>query len=238
LQRVPDKTTLLRWAATIRPETVQTLLDRAAVLAQQATVTRARKLRVDSTCVQTLIHPPTESGVLGDSVRVLTRLILRVKPLLAEAQAPLASVRDAFRSRVRSARVVLQPLHRVRQGSQTRQPEQYGGRRGRSAACAVDAGAGDHRTDGASGAARTCGPAGTMACRCSDPPPTRAPLGGRLLAQFDRFLPLVQQGMQQAQARVLDGQPVPSLAKVLSLFDPHTRVVTRRTLGAPVAFGR
>lgn len=51
-QRVPDKTTLLRWAATIRPATVQALVDRAAVLAKQARVTRARKLRVDSTCVR------------------------------------------------------------------------------------------------------------------------------------------------------------------------------------------
>jgi transposase, IS5 family len=27
-QRVPTKATLLRWAATVRPETLQTLLDR------------------------------------------------------------------------------------------------------------------------------------------------------------------------------------------------------------------
>src|SRR5689334_12573042 len=54
-RRVPDKATLLRWAQTIRPATLQALLDRAAVLARQAKVTRARKLRLDSTCVQTPI---------------------------------------------------------------------------------------------------------------------------------------------------------------------------------------
>lgn len=43
-QRVPDKTTLLRWAATIHPVTLHTLVDRAAQLAKQAHVTRARKL--------------------------------------------------------------------------------------------------------------------------------------------------------------------------------------------------
>jgi transposase, IS5 family len=80
-QRVPDKATLLRWAATIRPQTVQALLDRSAVLATQAKVPRARKLRIDSTCVQTPLHHPTASSVLGDGVRVLTRLILRAKPL-------------------------------------------------------------------------------------------------------------------------------------------------------------
>ena len=44
--------------------------------------------------------------------------------------------------------------------------------------------------------------------------------------------------MDGARARVLDGQPVPSTAKVLSLFEPHPRVVVRRKLGAAVEFGR
>src|SRR5258706_15031865 len=61
-QRVPTKATLIRWAATIRPATLQALVDRAALLAKQAKVTRARKLRIDSTCVQTTIHHPTDSG--------------------------------------------------------------------------------------------------------------------------------------------------------------------------------
>jgi transposase, IS5 family len=37
-RRVPDKTTLLRWAHTIQPATLHTLLDRSAVLARQAKV--------------------------------------------------------------------------------------------------------------------------------------------------------------------------------------------------------
>jgi transposase, IS5 family len=230
-QRVPNKTTLLRWAATIRPETVQALLDRSAVLAKQAAVTHARKLRLDSTCVQTPIHHPTDSGVLGDGVRVLTRLILRAKPLIQE---PLAGIRDAFRSRVRSARRVLQQLHRVRQsrtgedalaaqrGLYTRLLEIT--RRTVRQAQRIQAAVKGQR-HAPDGVARTNLPA-------------RERVAERLLAQFDRLLPLVQRGIQQAQARVLDGQPVPSTAKVLSLFEPHTRVVKRRKLGAPVEFGR
>jgi transposase, IS5 family len=110
-QRVPTKATLLRWAATIRPATLQALIDRAALLAKQAKVTRARKLRIDSTCVQTTIHHPTDSGLLGDSVRVLSRLIRQAQPLV---QASLASVHAAFRSRLRTTRRLLQQIHRVR----------------------------------------------------------------------------------------------------------------------------
>lgn len=227
-RHVPDKTTLLRWAQTIRPATLHALTDRAAVLAKQAKVTPARKLRIDSTCVQTPIHHPTDSGLLGDGVRVLSRLILRAKPLVQE---PRASVRDAFRRRVRSARRVLQQLHRVRQSSigedaPAAQRELYTrlleitGQTVRQAQRVRVALQG-----------RWPGVAPTT-------PPLRERVVGRLLAQFDHFLPLVQQGMQQARARVLDGQPVAATAKVLSLFEPHTRVVKRRKLGAPVEFGR
>src|SRR5260221_10272592 len=80
---VPTKATLLRWAQTIRPATLQALTDRAALLAKRAKVTHARKLRIDSTCVQTPIHHPTDSGLLVDGVRVLARLVRRV-----EAHAP------------------------------------------------------------------------------------------------------------------------------------------------------
>lgn len=37
---------------------------------------------------------------------------------------------------------------------------------------------------------------------------------------------------------MLDGQPVPSAQKVLSLFEPHTRVVKRGKIAAAVEFGR
>ncbi len=70
---VPDDTTLIRWANTLRPETLHALNDRVVQLAKQAKVTKGRKLRLDATCVQTEIHHPTDSGLLVDSVRVLSR---------------------------------------------------------------------------------------------------------------------------------------------------------------------
>ena len=72
-ERVPDETTLLRWLHTLRPETLHALNDRVVELARQAKVTNGRKLRLDATCVQTEIHHPTDSGLLVDGVRVLSR---------------------------------------------------------------------------------------------------------------------------------------------------------------------
>jgi len=54
---VPDTATLLRWAATVRPETLQALTNRAAQLAKPAKVTRARTLRIASTGVQMPLRP-------------------------------------------------------------------------------------------------------------------------------------------------------------------------------------
>jgi IS5 family transposase len=72
---VPDDTTLIRWANTLGPETVASLNDRAVELARSLRVTRGRKLRVDSTVVETDVHHPTDSRLLGDGVRVISRLL-------------------------------------------------------------------------------------------------------------------------------------------------------------------
>jgi transposase, IS5 family len=230
-QRVPTKATLLRWGQTIRRETLQALTDRAARLAKPAKVSGARKLRIESTGVQPPIHPPTDSGLRGDGVRVLTRLIQRAKPLVQE---PLTGVRDALRSRVRRARRVLQQVHRVRRRTGEDAAEAPRGLYARLLEITQQTVHQAQRGRAAVQEWRPHAPGGVA------PAPLRAPerMVGRLLAPFDRFLPLIQQGMRQAQARVLDGQPVPSAQKVLSLFAPHTQVVTRGKLGAAVEFGR
>jgi IS5 family transposase len=224
-RRVPDKATLLRWARTMRPETLQALLDRSAALARQAHVTRARELRIDSTCVQTPIHHPTDSGLLGDGVRVLSRLLRRAKPLVRDG---LAAVRGAFRSRVRSARRVLQRMYRLRRAGAA--AEAHRALYARLLAIARRTVRQAERVREALGRPA---PAGALPV-----PMPRERRARRLVEQLDRLLPLVRQGMRQAQARVLDGQPVPSAQKVLSLFEPHARVVVRAKVGAAVEFGR
>ena len=110
LERVPDDTTLIRWANTIGPETIQSLNDRVVQLARLLKVTRGRKLRVDTTAVETDIHFPTDSGLLGDGVRVISRLLRRAKAVLGEVASGLG---EAFRNRVRAVRKVAQQLHRI-----------------------------------------------------------------------------------------------------------------------------
>src|SRR5256714_1985729 len=61
--------------------------------------------------------------------------------------------------------------------------------------------------------------------------------GQRLSEQVAHYGPLVRQVIDQAR-RVLEGQKVPAAEKLLSLFEPHTRVIPRHKGGADVEFGR
>src|SRR5260370_15326692 len=232
-RRVPVATTVLRWAATIQPATLQALNDRVALLAKQARVTGGRKLRLDSTCVQTAIHHPTDSGLLVDGVRVLTRLIRQAKPLAAPR---LLSVHDAFRSRLRTVRRTVQQVHRLRRRPLPEAKKAEGQRTLYQALVTAT-----RQTVRQAARVRAAlapllppGPAGQQSQRKADPATRRAL---RLPTQIDRFLPLVERVIAQAQARVLEGRQVPASEKVLSLFEPHTRLIPRHKGGAAVEVG-
>jgi IS5 family transposase len=104
LAPVPTDTTLLRWANLMQPATLHGLLDRTTALARQLKVTRGRKLRLDSTVVETDIHHPSDSMLLADSVRVLSRVIGRAKAVVDEAMAGRALWRNRTRAAKRLAR--------------------------------------------------------------------------------------------------------------------------------------
>ena len=115
LEPAPDDTTLIRWANQIGPETVASLNERAVELARSLKVSRGRKLRVDSMVVETNIHHPTDSALLSDGVRVLSRLLRRAKKALpTEVGGQLG--KEIFRTRNRSVRRVTQRLHRIARG--------------------------------------------------------------------------------------------------------------------------
>jgi IS5 family transposase len=217
LEKVPDDTVLIRPANTIGPETVQALNDRVVQLARSLKVTRGRKLRVDTTAVETNIHFPTDSGLLGDGVRVVSRLLRRAKAVLGEAASGLG---EAFRSRVRTVRKVAQQLHRLarRKGQQGR--EAMKAAYGRLIATVKRTAAQGRRV--------------LAAIReRADSPKAR-----RLAERLAEVLPRLKQGVRQAERRVLEGQSVPAGEKVLSLFEPHTQVVPRFKAGKAVEFGR
>jgi IS5 family transposase len=114
LETVPDDTTLIRWAKLIGPQTLEQLNERVVQLARSLKVTRGRKLRLDSAVVETNIHHPTDSGILGAGVRVLSRLLRRAKTLVGETPGLGKTV---FQSHNRSVRRLAQQMHRGPEGT-------------------------------------------------------------------------------------------------------------------------
>jgi len=84
-----------RWGLALQPEEVEKIHARIVAIAQENQVVKGRKMRVDTTVVETDIHYPTDSSLLGDGVRVLVRAMKRIGEIACGQGAKL---RDRSRS--------------------------------------------------------------------------------------------------------------------------------------------
>jgi IS5 family transposase len=214
-ERVPDDTTLLRWANLLQPETLHRLLEYVVLRARALRVTRGRKLRLDGTVVETNIHFPSDSTLLCDAVRVLSRTLARAEPTLSAAAVPPEAFRDRTRSAKRQMRRI---MHAVR-------------RRGDEAGRALRTA---YRRLLAIAAASVRQAAQVRAALREH----ATPAGQRLRARLERLAPVVAQVVTQSVRRVLRGEAVPAGEKLVSLFEPHTAVVRKGKLSRPTEFGR
>jgi transposase, IS5 family len=214
LDPVPHHTTLMRWANLLQPETMHRLLDRVTELARSLKVTRGRKLRIDSTVVATGIHYPTDSTLLFDGVRVLSRLVRQAAAVLSGTPRRLG-VR-----RTRLAKHLVRLIEATAAVAATadmraERPKLY---RRLLAVTQASVDQAHHIQQWLTG--------------WSDP------VAQRLESAIKRTMPLVQQVMAQAERRVLQGETVPASAKLVSLFEPHTAIVRRGKAHLPAEFGR
>ena len=77
--RVPDDKTIGRLGRQLGPEVITQIHQRVVQLARERNVVSGRKMRVDTTVVEANIHYPTDSTLLGDGLRVLTRVMRKVQ---------------------------------------------------------------------------------------------------------------------------------------------------------------
>jgi IS5 family transposase len=80
--RVPDSTTLIKLTHKYGEETVRALNEALVLKLKEGKVVRGKKLRIDTTVVESDIHYPTDTGLLTDGVRVITRVVSRLKKLV------------------------------------------------------------------------------------------------------------------------------------------------------------
>jgi len=93
--KMPDAKTMGRWGIAVGPDVIKRIHERMVAIAQEKGVAAGRRMRVDTTVVETNIHYPTDSSLLGDGVRVLTRAMKKITEIAGEVGAKL---RDRSRS--------------------------------------------------------------------------------------------------------------------------------------------
>lgn len=217
--KVPDDTVMNKWALALGPEVIENLHKRVVAIAQEKKVVEGRKMRIDTTVVETNIHYPTDSSLLGDGVRVLTRAMKRIAAIVGDAGAKL-------RDRSRSVRYRLLEI----------------GRAARS-----KGGAGKERLQQGyekllASVSRVVGQAKCFSREIATGVKTsrdvfkQAALEG-LRKELDTMAPRVKQVMQQARARVFGGDThVPE--KLVSIFEPATEVIRKGKASKPTEFGK
>jgi IS5 family transposase len=217
--KVPDDTVMNKWALALGPEVIENLHKRVVAIAQEKKIVEGRKMRIDTTVVETNIHYPTDSSLLGDGVRVLTRAMKRIAAIVGDAGAKL-------RDRSRSVRYRLLEI----------------GRAARS-----KGGAGKERLQQGyekllASVSRVVGQAKCFSREIATGVKTsrdvfkQAALEG-LRKELDTMAPRVKQVMQQARARVFGGDThVPE--KLVSIFEPSTEVIRKGKASKPTEFGK
>jgi len=217
-ERVPDAKTLIRLAHCVGPDTLRGIQERLVAIGRQRRVIRGRRLRVDTTVVETNIHYPTDSSLLADGVRVLTRTLKQVREGVGEA---IPKVRDRLRSVTRRVFEIAQRSRSTGRG--TARTQATAQRRITTLYRQVMR---ITRT-----VVRQAEAVAAQIAAHTDAAVTK--LGEQLRETGE----LVQRVLAQTRARVLKGDThCPD--KVLSIFEPHTEAIRKGKAAKPTEFGK
>lgn len=196
----------------LRPETLYTLNQLLIQAAVDMGLEDGQKLRIDTTVVETDIHYPTDSHLLWDAVRVLTRLVKRLSKIVPAATA-------GFPDRRRRARRRMQQIERAQ-----RRPRQRRRKYQDLIAVTVEVVA---KARAAAAAAREVPDLELMDA-----------LAVTALAEsIEHYSALADRVLDQTRRRIFDGETVPAQEKLYSIFEPHTDLIRRGKARTPNEFG-
>ena len=213
-QLVPKHDAFNRAFNRLTPATLEVINDLVVKSAVALGLENGKKLRVDTTVVETDIHHPTDSTLLWDTVRVVTRLVGNLDDLLPQGV-------PGFTNRSRSARRRMQEIQRMtpKQRLQRQIPKYRELIR---------------TTEQAVGNAREVL---KKTERVSSIDLMTEIAIKAIRNQIDHYCGLGDRVIDQARRRVLDGEQVPNEEKIFSIFETHTDLIMRGKTLKPVEFG-
>jgi IS5 family transposase len=165
------------------------------------------KLRTDTTAVETNIHYPTDSSLLWDCFRVLSRVLQRV-----QRDHPKLKLRHRYH--VKKVKKLAQFIAR-----NAKSPSKKTQRRVKAAYATLL-----ERVRWIVQISQS------VRIRLGARSILEAP-------ELEQVEPLAERVVDQTQRRVFEGEVVPSGEKVYSIFEAHTELIKRGKAGKPVEFG-
>jgi len=192
-----SKTTLNDNIKAISASTWQAIHTEILEVAQQEGIEKGREVRIDCTCVDTDIHPPSDSSLLWDGVRVITRLI--------------ESARDDYGVRVPG-------FHNHTRVAKRRMLSIVNAKRKKARKAAY--------RDLLKATGKVLGYAQKTVDRIKDDL-TLDPMVMGMVGLIDQYAELTQKVVNQTDRRVMHGEKVPASEKVVSIFEPHTDIIVK-----------
>src|SRR5437879_3577851 len=213
-EKVPDAKTLARLGQLIEPRVVEQLHQRVGELAKERGVTRGRKMRVDTTVVESNIHYPTDSSLLGDGTRVLTRTMKKIK---SKSGGLKGKVRDRMRSIRKRVLAIALSTRLLGPSGEKRSKRQY--------------------RELLSLTRKVINQAQRVLAEVKQSPRRRRiPVEG--LAQWlETMGGRVRQVVKQTRVRIFAGD-TKSPGKIVSVFEPYTEIIRQGKASKPNEFGK
>lgn len=215
---VPDAKTLGRLLQALGSEVIQQIHQRLVAVAREKKVVRGRRMRLDTTVVETNIHYPTDSSLLEDGARVLTRTMEKIGQILIKSRTRL---RNRMRTIGRQARDIARTSRSKGKHVQEKMQEGYA-----KLLCTT--------RKVVSQARRFQSVVGRGIYRTKDQ--KKKSTLRRLRDDLVRMLPRVRQVMTQTQARLWGGE-VHAPGKLVSVFETHSEVIRKGKAAKPTEFG-
>jgi IS5 family transposase len=217
--KTPDDKTMGRLARQLSPEAIRQIHDRIVAMAQEQKIVQGRGMRVDTTVVETNVHYPTDSSLMGDGVRVLTRAMKKIGGIAGEVGAKL-------RDRSRSVKLRVLEIARAARSKAPQSQEKLKKAYGKL----LDS------TSRVMGQAKRFSREIAEGVKRSADILQQAALEG-LRKEIDAMLTRVKQVVQQTKTRIFGGD-THAENKILSIFEPSTEVIRKGKAGKPNEFGK
>lgn len=194
----PKKSALQKNVKRVKASTWETIHKMVVEKAQQLGIESGKKVRTDCTVVESNIHHPNDSSLLGDCARVFTRLMRKARKRfgitfesnLLRARRRVLNIANAksMKERLPMYRDLLKVTDRTVQAA-------------KRVAAHLDA-------------VRSAEPNDVLVAQS-------------IAQEIRHFIPLANQVISQTERRILRNESVPAAEKIVSIFEPHTDIIVK-----------